>query len=275
MPGAFLYANRITQGVGLTSISATVAAMPLSNLLDDQPRTRLRLIGVPSAGGFYASLTVDLLAQVTLDCVALISTTLNSAASPVLVRARLATADTTGVAGDAWDSGVVTADTGEAANGNVVLVRSAGPATGRYLLVEVGAHATQAIDLGRLVAGPLWRLGRSHAYGITEGRLMLDRRDRNALTGAEFAVPSLHNPRSASFTLPVLTAAEARGQHRDLVRLLGAAGDALWIPDLALSRSEMNLRSLWGAVALPGEVAGTTHAAFPIHSRGFRLTERI
>jgi hypothetical protein len=275
MAGAFLYQNRVTQGVGLSSLFASSTGLPLSNLIDDQPRTRARLIGSSSAGGFYASVVIDLLAQVSVECVALISTTLDSDASSVLVRARLSTADDTGIAGDAWDTGVLAAQTSVAANGNVVLVRAAGAVTGRYLLVEVGAHKLQTIDLGRVIAGPLWRLAHSHAYGIQEGRVPLDRRDRNALTGAEFPVASLINPRSATFTLPVLTSAEAIGEHRTMVSTIGAAGEVLWIPDTGLSLSEMNLRSLWGAHVQPGEVAATQRLALNVHSRSFRITERV
>lgn len=274
MPGAFLHANRVTQDVALSSFFAAVPTLPLSNLLDEQLRVRARLTGVPGAAGYYASVTLNLLAPASVECVALISTTLDSGASPVQVRARLSTTDPTGLAGDAWDTGVLLASTSAAANGNVVLIRSAGPATGQYLFVEVGSHAAQQIDIGRIAAGPLWRLLRGHAYGITEGRLVLGRRDRNAFTGAEFAVPAMANPRYARFVLPAMSTAEARGQHRDMVRTLGSSGDALWIPDLALPQSELNLRSLWGAVAQPGDAAGTTFRAFNLHERAFSIVER-
>jgi hypothetical protein len=58
-------------------------------------------------------------------------------------------------------------------------------------------------------------LGRSTAYGIREGRVMLDQRDRNPLTGVEFPVPAIINPRFATFVLPALSLTEARNQHRD------------------------------------------------------------
>jgi hypothetical protein len=61
------------------------------------------------------------------------------------------------------------------------------------------------MDIGLLVAGQLWRLQRGTAYGIREGRVMLDRRDRNPYTGAEFPVPAIVNPRMAAFTLPALS----------------------------------------------------------------------
>lgn len=275
MPDAFLYQNRVVQGVGIATGSVTAAGLPLSNLVDDQPRTRARLLGASGAGGWSASLTIDLLAQSTVGCVALISTTLDSGLSAVQVRARLATVDPSGTAGDAWSSGNVLASTGPEANGNVVLIRQAGSATGRYLLIEISAHAQQEIDIGRIIAGPLWRPTRAHAYGIEEGRLPLDRRDRNALTGAEFPVPSLRNPRSAAFSLPMLTTAEARGEHRTMVAQLGAAGEALWIPEVTLTQAELNLRSIWGAVAQPGEAAATAQRYLAVHGRSFRITERV
>jgi hypothetical protein len=43
-------------------------------------------------------------------------------------------------------------------------------------------------DLAHTMSDPpqLWRLQRGTAYGIREGRVMLDRRDRNPHTAAEF-----------------------------------------------------------------------------------------
>jgi hypothetical protein len=48
------------------------------------------------------------------------------------------------------------------------------------------------------------------AYGIREGRVMLDGRERNPYTSAEFPVPPTVNPRIAAFTLPAPSTAEAR-----------------------------------------------------------------
>ncbi len=172
------------------------------------------------------------------------------------------------------DSGTISANTGDGANGNVILLRSSA-ANGRYLQVDIAASGAAYIDVGRLVAGPLWRPSRAFACGVTEGRLMLDRRDRNPLTGAEFPVPALANPRVTRFSLPLLTSAELRGQHRDMVRTMGAAGDALWIPDTGLSQAELNVRSLWGAIAAPGEEAVSTRDSPAGSTRAFRITERV
>jgi hypothetical protein len=179
--------------------------------------------------------------------------------------------DTTAIA---HDSGAVPASTGDEANGNVVLLRS-GTATARYLLVDVADASLSAIAIGILAAGPLWRLARGMAYGVREGRVVLDQRDRNPVTGAEFVVPALANPRFAAFTLPALSRAEATEAHRDLVRRLGAARDALWIPETGDTRAETNRRAIWGAVNQPGEEAATARGSFPLLNRAFRIVERL
>lgn len=104
---------------------------------------------------------------------------------------------------------------------------------------------------------------------------MLDRRDRNPLTGAEFPVPALANPRMAKFTLPLLTSTETRGQHRSILTTLGAAGDALWILDTGLSQAELNQRSLYGAVAGSGDETFPTRDSPAASSRAFRVIERL
>ena len=149
------------------------------------------------------------------------------------------------------------------------------PVTARYLRVDLTDGAAPFMDIRLLVAGQLWRLQRGTAYGIREGRVMLDRRDRNPFTGAEFPVPAIINPRFAAFTLPALSVAKARNQHHDHLRQLGAAGDTLWIAELTDSMAERNRRAIWGAMNAPGEDAAISRDSLPLASRGFRLVERV
>jgi hypothetical protein len=146
---------------------------------------------------------------------------------------------------------------------------------GRYLRIDIENPNASFTDIGIFAAGQLWRVARGTAYGIREGRVMLDRRDRNPFTGAEFPVPAVANPRFAAFTLPSLSVAEARGQHRALVAALGAAGDALWIAELNDSLAERNRRAIWGAVNTPGEDAAVTRDSLPLTSRAVRIQERL
>jgi hypothetical protein len=77
------------------------------------------------------------------------------------------------------------------------------------------------------------------------------------------------------FTLPALSTAEARNQHRDMLRRLGAARDTLRIAELTDSMAERNRRAIWGAMNAPGEGAAISRDSLPLASRGFRLVERV
>jgi hypothetical protein len=262
MPGAFLQQDRVSTG-SVASAQATIATMPVANLQDPQPRRRARLMGIS------ATITADLGAEVSVDCVALISTTLGAGA---VVQARLSNIANFSVT--LADTGLLNAEAQDESQGNVVLVLPA-PVTARYLRVYLTDGAAPYMDIGLLVAGQLWRLQRGTAYGIREGRVMLDRRDRNPYTGAEFPVPAIINPRFAAFTLPALSLTEARNQHRELLRRLGAAGDALWIAELGDSLAERNRRAIWGAVNALGDEASASRDSFPLASRAVRMVERV
>jgi hypothetical protein len=224
IPGAFLQQDRVATG-SVASAQATIATMPITNLQDPQPRRRARLMG--SA----ATIVANLSAEVPIDCVALISTTLGAGSK---VQAWLSNIMNFSV--PFADTGLVNAEPQDESQGNVMLVLPA-RVTARYLRIDVTDGAAPYMDIRLLVAGQLWRLLRGTAYGIREGRVMLDRRDRNPYTGAEFPVPAIVNLRMAAFTLPALSTAEARNQHRDMLRRLGAARDTLWIAELTDSRT--------------------------------------
>ena len=111
------------------------------------------------------------------------------------------------------------------------------------------------------------------AFAAVRG--MLDRRGRNPYTGAEFPVPAIVNPRMAAFTLPALSAAEARNQHREMLCRLGAARDTLWIAELTHSLAERNRCAIWSAMNTPGEDAAVSWDSLPLASRGFRVVKRV
>lgn len=143
------------------------------------------------------------------------------------------------------------------------------------LRISLTDGAVPCMDIGLFVAGQLWRLQRGTAYDILESRFMLDRRGRNPYTGADFPVSAIVNPRMAAFTLPALSTAEARNQHREMLRRLGAARDTLWIAEFGDAMAERNRRAIWGAMNAPGEDAAVSRDCLPLASRGFRVVERV
>ena len=262
MPGALFQQDYVALG-SVASAQATIATITITNLQDPQPRRRARLLG--SA----ATITADLGAEVPMDCVVLISTTLGAG---TVVQARLSNVANFSVT--LADTGLLNAEAQNESQGNVALVLPA-PVTARYLRIILTDGAAPYIDIGLLVAGQLRRLLRGTAYGFREGRVMLDRRDRNPYTGAEFPVPATVNPRMAAFTLQALSTGEARNQHRDMRRCLGAARDTLWIAELTDSIAEQNRRAIWGAMNAPGEDAAISGDSLPLASRAFRVVERV
>ena len=133
MPGAFFYDN-VAKGAVLTSAQANVPSMPLANLQDAQPRRRARL------NAASATIDMDLLAALPVDCVGLLSMTLSTNAT---IRVRLANVGS--FATVLADTGTINAEAQDEAQGNVVLVFPA-PVTARYLRIDLtdGAAAFMA-----------------------------------------------------------------------------------------------------------------------------------
>jgi hypothetical protein len=99
MPGAFLWDDRVASVAAISAPAGTpVATMPLSNLLDPQPRIHARLIGSTGA------LLVNFSSATTIDAVALISTNLPTDAT---IRCRVGAAPSS----FSFDTGVLAAGT--------------------------------------------------------------------------------------------------------------------------------------------------------------------
>jgi hypothetical protein len=269
MGSAFLYRDWVRDAVFVGDVGApAIASLPLSNLLDAQPRVRTRWI--PAEASVY----VDFGAPREVSCVALIGTTFGTTAGfPIGPNVRVRVGPDAGFGASEWDSGFVSVDTAVAWNGNIVILHPSS-VTGRYMRVDIDNSTDAYLDIGRIVAGPLWRVRYGYAYGAAEGRLILDRRERNGHTGAEFAVPAVNNPRLATFTLPLLAESEVTGEWRQMRDSLGAVGDAIWIPDTGATQAEINARALFGAVQRPGESL-VTRANFAGSTRTFSIVERV
>ena len=218
--------------------------MPRSNLLDPQPRLRAQLLGS------IASILVDFGADSAIEAAALISTTLPSNAT---VRWRIGAGESQLEAVALFDLSLTDPGTVVFPSGWTFNRASAGltfDATGQ--LVQVAAD-TPHYRWDPVTFACLGML-------LEVDPLILERRDRNPLTSAEFPVPASsgcqRSPTPASPATPCLsihTSAENGTQHRDMLRAMGAVGDALWIPETGLSHAELNARSLWGAIAAPGD----------------------
>ena len=112
-----------------------------------------------------------------------------------------------------------------------------------------------------------------------QGRALRGEQRNAVLSHREAISESLYEPGPRTFAgasiLPALPTTEARNQHRDRLRRLGAARHTLRIAKLSDSLAERNRRAIWGAMNAPGEDAAISRDSLPLASRGFRLVERV
>lgn len=257
----FAYENLVDTAV-LADAGATPADMPPSRLLDPQPRHRARWLAPDPARAVF-----DLGASRTIDVFALAGTTLT--ADSVVTFTASATSPG---ASEVYSGPAAAGQTSQDWAGLVVHVLAA-PISARYLGFSISDPAQAAIDIGRFIAGPLWRPARNWSYGAQRGRSDLGVRETNALTGAAFARPG-PRPRTTQFTLAVLDQVEAEGDLDRMDRMAGAAGDVLWIPDTAQDALGLARQCVWGAFRAPGEALGT-RASFRFTTRAFAMVERL
>jgi hypothetical protein len=264
MPAAFGFTDWCRVGVTWSVSGCTVAdGMPLEYLTDPQPRVRTRLIGASPV------LIADLGALRTLRCVALLSTTLAEGATLTI---RGSTADPTGADGSAF---VIAAAADAASETFGAVIRPlTGDASARYIRFEMTA-ASGVLDIGNVSVMPLLVLRHGHGFGFVEGRLPTGLRDANPFTGAEFRLAGPVQPRFARFTLPTIRADEYAGTLRDMIAETDAASDVLWLPDIAATQAELNRRSLFGGIKVPGEEVGLERYAAFVARSSFRVVERV
>jgi len=257
---AFGFQN-LVQGLAPTGTSSSpVASLPWSNLNDVQPRYRARVAGTT------AILVWDLGSAQSVDFAALISTSLPASAT---ARLRASTADPTVVGTLLYDSGVQANVTSPDYNGNVVACFAS--VSARYWRWDLAG--ANPIDIGKSALGLLFRPGRNYQYGAQEGLIDLSIRDENTDTGSEHGLDG-PKKRTKLITLAGLSKAEARDSFGSIDRLIGAAGDLLFVDDSDASWLDRARDSIWGGYRTVGPDLAT-RVASQIFSRSFRLTERL
>ncbi len=259
--GSFMYLDR-TPAATITG-SSTPAGLGWLQLQDVQPRHRARV----SATSAY--LILDLGAGYSLDVAALISTSLEAAST---ARLRMSLSDATATGSLLYDSTALSGVTDTAYTGAVIGCLPA-PVTARYVRWDL-TQASGPIDVGLAPCGLLWRPSRNFSYGGQEGRVDGSMREVNTDTGAEFGL-ALPQRRTKLLSFPAFTKGEARAELDQMDRLVGAAGDVLFVEDSDASWADRARDALWGSFRQPGAGALATRSALNMFGRTFPLTERL
>ncbi len=188
-------------------------------------------------------LLADFGSATAIELVALFGTTLSASTT---WRVRLSTADAIGVAGDAYDSGLVTAPVGLAYGGATILVLPA-PVTARYLRIDLADEDADQIAVGRLVAGLLWRP--TYNYRIGYQRYVTDASAIDETPEGHAFVLARAPRRGLRVDFGWVTADEVAASIEPAMRHVGRHRDILLVLDTA--STDLPRDSVWGQPAGP------------------------
>lgn len=236
---------------------SVVPTLPVANLKDPHIKRVFR------ADGSTAYLIADLGSQRTLSGTCLIGTNGTSACT---VRVRLSTADSAGLEGDAYDSGVVPA--GVDPDYRYLTHVFGGNQTGRYLSLSLSDPSVSNLEGGRWWAGPLWQPQHNYSYGWSRGYADLSKVTKSR--GGQSFVDRNNMYQVFDFVLEYLTKAEAHDDLLALSRLAGLHTDVLAImnPD----SSNLSRDTVFGLMT---EVPGLSQAYFDVCTTKFKIEERL
>jgi hypothetical protein len=216
------------------STSSTASGFAVANLADEDIKKIWR-----ASSGASAWILADLLSSVSIGIVALVNTNLGLTTS---VQVRLSTTDATGASGNAYNSGVIPAACDPTYRLFVHVLPS--PASGRYLRID-GTLST--FEAGRWVAGPRFQPTRNLSFGA-EDIFQDHSRITNSLSGVRW-IDREEIQRGVRGTFNGLNVTEARGEIREINRVLGVNRDFLMLRDA--SSTNKGRDSLWGYLAQP------------------------
>jgi hypothetical protein len=252
---AIAYINLADSGLILGSNQ--IVTMPASNVQNVHVQKRWR--SATNAGFFV----VDLLSPQSIDTIGLFGTTMSNASGTA--RARLSTVDTTGVAGDAYDSGVL----GINAKYNQRVFILPSPVTARYVRIDLSDALGTYTEAGRLFVGLRTLFTYNFDYGWQKG--FVDRSIRTKTRGGQTQVWVDNSYRVLDVTFSTVSAAQRDALVEEIDRINGQKTDVLFMIDSSPSVSSA-VHSIWG---LMSELTMVTQPHFDIYTKQYKIEERL
>lgn len=254
---AFAFVN-LADDATITASSAVTLA-PASRLQNQHVANVWR-----GLNGNTESLTIDLLASVAWDTIALLGTNLTTDGA---TRVRASDTDTSGQLGEIYDSGSAVGRIDERFR-SLVLLRSSSVAS-RYVRIDLSEPGSTFIEAGRLFIGMRQQVAINYAWGW--GQTWNDRTRKTEGVSGQTFMDVQDGYRSIDLTLDFLSDAERTGFVETMDADLGAHGDFLTITDPASSRLDRD--SVWGYQEQSTPVVSP--AFFDRFSKSYRIRERL
>lgn len=243
------------------SASDAVAGMPASLLQVEHVRKVWRVEGAS------AYVLCDFGAAVDLDTVGLFGM---NAGATATVQLRLSTADATGAAGDALDTGALASGSQffDADFGSLVWAGAAA-VTGRYLRIDIAQAGAAYLEAGRLVAGERAAFAANFTPGSGRGRI--DPSIRTTTLGGGTLLDRKRRKRFLDLSFDWVTAAEWAAIVEPIERERGLTDDVLVMTND--ESDNLPRDAVWGLLAdlSPAQFTGIVDVV----ATKYRVEERL
>ena len=233
------------------SASTQVLLTPVANL--QNPHIARKWRSTSTADYFVA----DLLALTSIDTVSVIGLTATT------IRIRISSVDSSGSAGDLYDSGVVAIDQDYL---QYIAVLGA-PVSGRYVRVDLANSVEAYVEAGRAVIG--LRTAYTYNFGFNWQRAYVDPSIRTKTRGGQTQVSNENTYRTLDVTFEWVTVEQRNGFVETIDRVNGLKTDILFMTDTA--STNMARDSVWGLIT---DLTPVTQPFFDIYSKQYKIEER-
>lgn len=240
------------------SASSELASLPASNI----QHVHLSRKWHTAAGVKSASLTLDMGSSVSCGLLGVFGTNLTSAAT---LRLRGSNTDPTGVAGEKYDSGTVSAGVHDDFH---AIYKAFTEAAARYWLLDLADTALpDNLQVGRLFLGPKWAPSPGQSFDWVPS--VDDPSKVEESDGGQLYAEELPKKRRLAFALNWLDEPQAMDNAHKLIRAVGITKGAVVIP--MENSSYVSQQSVWGRLTL--RAAAIFHRYAQVWSQKFELEE--
>lgn len=256
-PGAAVVYRNLADAAVVTA-SSSAGLMPPKRLLDPHIARTWR-----GGGNSSEWLLADLGSAVAIDTVALVGLNLTAAGS---TRVRISSADSSGLAGDVYDSKMMTGKVDPAYGYFVQLLIQ--PVFGRYVRIDL-SDTIPYIEAGRIIVGKRAIFETNFSVGWSRGYTDLSRRTTSR--GGQIYINRGAQFRTVEVSFDWLNGQERHGFVEEIDRECGMHTDVLFIADQ--TSDNLGRDSIWG---LLDDLEGVVQPySLDIFRKQYRIGERL
>lgn len=264
---AVLWTNLADADDAVITADSEATTMPVSRLQTEHVRKGYRSVGTPAA------IICDLGESKTIDTVALLgmfSATTGEPMGPTsTVRLRISTADATGAAGDALDTGTLTFGSQWFDYRYGAFVYAGDEVSGRYVRIDVDDPGAGYVDAGRLVIG--CRTAFATNFIPNSARGWNDYSSVSRSQGGQKHFDRRPKARTLDINFDAVTATEWAAVVEEIDRDKGITEDMLWIIDP--SSTNVARDSIWGTMV---DISPSIFTQIvELYTKAYRLEERL